>query len=665
MAPTPSSDESPASTSGPGLTRAPDSSQSKIRRNVACISCRDSKVRCRASPVTGQPCQRCAKLQIPCVYDRSHKRVTRRSKLELLEQELRSIKEVVQPKSNAESPSVSQRNGTVFPIQPSQLPPATNGTVFSLSSNLQSPQQPQSFVPSATLLEKTEPTKPRMLGGKLVSGQDIDWYFEKYLQCYHPYLPILRKKDPDECFEASTTLFWTIISTACRRYAKDEQLVTLLLDSLNRDVWVLLQAITLDLESIQALLIICTWPFPTIRFVTDPSPNFISSALNACMLLGLHTGRGSHPSFLIGGRQHMTCTDYEASITWVFCSILAQRVSTGNGHPPPFLQHNDTKCKDTIKDTLAPELLTFFELQKFSNRLHTAMSAQISANNGVPETIVKMWEAEFELLRPLVTHVETDFSRFIMLVAQLEVQAYYYISPPDQRPNFTLNTLRTYNTSQNLINTALTLESTCQLLTHSPHWVYRALVDASCILLSTLHSTAAPQHLSSSDAEVVAAQVLSLLKTCSVRDNDLPTRGSIILETFWSVRHLLPKWDIPVGAWPDRIGAATSYWCLTAFKNALQEAKNITDGTQKGIDAFRKSTILVRWIGIAHMWHLEQRFPGSNGDNNESNVNANTDINGQEQTMDSAIDPLQGIDWSMIIDDFGWIGEGPVFLGPA
>ncbi|TXB99138.1 hypothetical protein FocTR4_00012918 [Fusarium oxysporum f. sp. cubense] len=492
MAPTPSSDESPASTSGPGLTRAPDSSQSKIRRNVACISCRDSKVRCRASPVTGQPCQRCAKLQIP--------------KLELLEQELRSIKEVVQPKSNAESPSVSQRNGTVFPIQPSQLPPATNGTVFSLSSNLQSPQQPQSFVPSATLLEKTEPTKPRMLGGKLVSGQDIDWYFE---------------------------------------------------------------------------------------------------------------------------------------------NILAQRVSTGNGHPPPFLQHNDTKCKDTIKDTLAPELLTFFELQKFSNRLHTAMSAQISANNGVPETIVKMWEAEFELLRPLVTHVETDFSRFIMLVAQLEVQAYYYISPPDQRPNFTLNTLRTYNTSQNLINTALTLESTCQLLTHSPHWVYRALVDASCILLSTLHSTAAPQHLSSSDAEVVAAQVLSLLKTCSVRDNDLPTRGSIILETFWSVRHLLPKWDIPVGAWPDRIGAATSYWCLTAFKNALQEAKNITDGTQKGIDAF------------------QQRFPGSNGDNNESNVNANTDINGQEQTMDSAIDPLQGIDWSMIIDDFGWIGEGPVFLGPA
>ena len=152
----------------------------------------------------------------------------------------------------------------------------------------------------------------------------------RYLQFYHPYLPIIRKKDPDQCYEASPTLFWTIIFVACRRYAKDEQLVISLLDSLNRDIWGLLPNIALDLESIHALLIICAWPFPTIRFVTDPSPTYIGSALNASMLLGLHTGRGSHPSFLIGGRQNMTCTDYEASITWVFCCILAQRFVNPN-----------------------------------------------------------------------------------------------------------------------------------------------------------------------------------------------------------------------------------------------------------------------------------------------------------------------------------------------
>ncbi|XEV05506.1 hypothetical protein FSHL1_010793 [Fusarium sambucinum] len=643
MAPTPSSGESPASTSGPGPSQAPDSPQSKIRRNVACISCRDSKVRCKASPVAGHPCQRCAKLQISCVYDRSHKRVTRRSKLELLEQELKSIKEAVHPKSNVEPVPVSQSHTAIF----TTATPLANNTVYPLSNHLQSPQQSESFTPAAPLLQKTEPTKSRVINGHVVSGQDIDWYFEKYLQCFHPYLPILRKKDPDQCFEASPTLFWTVVFTACRRYAKSGQIVTSLLDTLNRDVWGLLRAVALDIETIHVLLIICSWPFPTIRFVTDPSPTFVSSALNACMLLGLHTGRGSHPSFLIGGRQHMTCTDYEASITWMFCCILAQRASVGNGHPPPFLQHNDTRCKDIVKDTLAPELMTLFELQKFSNRLHTAMTAQILSNDGVPETVVKTWEDEFELLRPLVTHVDTDCSRLMILIAQLEVQAYYYLSLPDQRPSFTINTLRAYNTSQNLINTALNLESISRLLTHNTHWIYRAVMDACCILMSTLHSKASPPHISASDADAVVAQILIVLRTCSVRDNDLPVRGSVVLETFWSVRHILPRWDVPVGAWPHRIGAATSYWCLAQFKQALQEAKNSTDSVQKGIDVY------------------EANLSNTNK-NNVDGIVTNPDINnGQDQTIDNSIDPLQGVDWSMIIDDFGWIGEGPVFLGPA
>ncbi|RGP69936.1 pbn1 [Fusarium longipes] len=495
------------------------------------------------------------------------------------EGELRSIKEAVHPKNNVEPVSVSQSQTTAFPTPA----PSANNIVFPLSNHLQSPQ-PESFTPVAPLLQKAEPTKSRIINGQVVSGQDIDWYFEN-------------------------------------------------------------------------------WPFPTIRFVTDPSPTFISSALNACMLLGLHTGRGSHPSFLIGGRQHMTCTDYEASITWMFCCILAQRfveileqrkginsanrASTANGHPPPFLQHNDTRCKDTVKDTLAPELMTLFELQKFSNRLHTAMAAQILSNDGVPETVVKTWEDEFELIRPLVTHIDTDCSQLITLMTQLEVQAYYFVSLPDQRPNFSTNTLRAYNTSQNLINTVLTLESTSKLVTHSTHWIYRAVMDASCILISTLHSKASPPHISASDADAVVAQILAVLRVCSVRDNDLPVRGSVVFETFWSVRHILPKWDIPVGAWPDRIGAATSYWCLARFKQALQEAKNGTDAAQKGTEVY------------------ESNLSTAN-ETNDDNVVANPDLNhGQNQIIDSTVDPLQGVDWSMIIDDFGWIGEGPVFLGPA
>jgi hypothetical protein len=101
------------------------------------------------------------------------------SKLELLEQELRSIKEAVQPKSNANSTPFSQTNNVVFPMQTDRTPSTTNGATFTSSNHLPNPQQPQPFVPSAPLLEKTEATKPRIINGQLVSGQDIDWYFER------------------------------------------------------------------------------------------------------------------------------------------------------------------------------------------------------------------------------------------------------------------------------------------------------------------------------------------------------------------------------------------------------------------------------------------------------------------------------------------------------
>lgn len=51
--------------------------------------------------------------------------------------------------------------------------------------------------------------------------------------------------------------------------------------------------------------------------------------------------------------------------------------------------------------------MTLFELQKFGNRLHTAMAGQIAAHGGVFESVVKSWEDEFETYRPFVTRVDT------------------------------------------------------------------------------------------------------------------------------------------------------------------------------------------------------------------------------------------------------------------
>lgn len=88
-------------------------------------------------------------------------------------------------------------------------------------------------------------------------------------------------------------------------------------------------------------------------------------------------------------------------------SFLFTRISSGSGLPPPYLQHNDARCKSILEDRLSSELMTLFDLQKFVNRLHTAMSGHAVAHGGVFESIVKEWEAEFDSLKPMVARVDT------------------------------------------------------------------------------------------------------------------------------------------------------------------------------------------------------------------------------------------------------------------
>lgn len=48
-----------------------------------------------------------------------------------------------------------------------------------------------------------------------------------------------------------------------------------------------------------------------------------------------------------------------------------------------------------------------FDLQRYLNRLHTSMAAQITSGGYVDESIVSGWEAEFDTLKPLLSPRDT------------------------------------------------------------------------------------------------------------------------------------------------------------------------------------------------------------------------------------------------------------------
>lgn len=105
------------------------------------------------------------KLQPPC------------SKLEQLEQELRSIQKVVNTKpSGSESAWSPPSPLTAFSATSDQTPSAA-------VQKTRPPLPIQLTVPSARPPEKKQkkvgPTEARVLGSILISGEDIDYYFSK------------------------------------------------------------------------------------------------------------------------------------------------------------------------------------------------------------------------------------------------------------------------------------------------------------------------------------------------------------------------------------------------------------------------------------------------------------------------------------------------------
>lgn len=190
------------------------------------------------------------------------------------------------------------------------------------------PLEPQVTLntPVTTLLNdaNSEPTLPRTLGSYPFSGDDIEYYFQKYFEFYHPYMPVVRHRDPNKCFETCPLLFWTIIYVGSRRYAKSTSLVPFLSEEIRRQVFASLGDIPISLHTINAVILICSWVFPGVRLVNEPSAVLSNAITNAALLSGIHTGKGGHPEYSHGAFQN-NYTDEEATYTWAGLNIVSQR----------------------------------------------------------------------------------------------------------------------------------------------------------------------------------------------------------------------------------------------------------------------------------------------------------------------------------------------------
>lgn len=317
-----------------------------------------------------------------------------------------------------------------------------------------------------------------------------------------------------------------------------------------------------------------------------------------------------------------------------------------------------------------------FDLYRFLNRFHTAMAVHTSTSGHATNAEVGRWEQEFEMLKPAIIQNNTDITHVLSLTGLLEIQSFYFCATPQAPPHVQqLNYLRAFNTARTLISTVLEQESRSKFLTHATNQLFRSLVDAACIVTSILYSTSAPADMSPNDANLLAQHAAAVLHRCSVEESDLPHRIGVIVETFWAVRHLIPRIEMGPRAWSERLGVGMSFWCLELFKRAIGTAQknSETAAAANRADALIRKQLPRSQPETTH--ETDRRHADGHRKRQDDAPNSAAAANGTSQgtTMAQAsasigtsgvmqpvtigADPFQEIDWSMFTDDFGWVGD--------
>ncbi|KAK4661496.1 uncharacterized protein QC763_701750 [Podospora pseudopauciseta] len=668
----------------PGPTRPSEITEhARIRRNTACVRCRDAKVRCNASSASGQPCLRCSKLELQCVVDKSHKRTSRRSKLEELAAEVQNIKDaVVAPRPILDlhqhhQPSHLHLRAQSISTEPSYIPSlsttsisasnASSSTVFGrprlCSASSENAVVPPPLTPAGSNVPSTtchaqHPAEPRALGSRVFSGEDIDYYFEKYFEHFHPYLPIVRTKDPNACYRRGQVLFWAIIMTACRRFSRDDTAFQFLIDSLLPQIWSAISQPPLDLSVINAVLLLATWPFPTIRFLSDPSMIFAGIAMNSSFLMGLHTGRGTHSEFKHATEVNDT-TDEEATFTWAGCAIISHRVSAYMGCPSASSLFNKTVDQLLDRSSQFPLPRYFYlhlETARFANRVSRTMCASLEEAQGVSHHLVAYMEEEYTKVQRLLYPDNSDLDHFTLLSTLLEIQTYYFMPLPGYSPELLKrNLIKCYTTAESLIHQAASrLHRETAFLHYAPHFVFRTLLSAICVVMR-VHLASYTKGFQADTVDALIKEAIRALRICSVQEGDLHVRCASMLENYWEMRKRSNHWcRTGVSVYTHRLGASLTFDCLRRWKRDVEDARDNgrgvigPGGTEGGEDG------------------------GEKVENNNVNVGGVERVDeGPRPTANADLglaDPFQRFDWSVFMDDFDWsftnTSTSPAFMGP-
>ncbi|KAI1627714.1 hypothetical protein EDD37DRAFT_273330 [Exophiala viscosa] len=570
----------------------------KGTRIKACSECRQQKLRCDASKDYAQACSRCKKFALECVISKSFRRVRRRTKSEL-QAELDQLKQQVKknlPASNALPPPPGYHGSEPSRIaigSGSSILPNTARQLPSLGDEASRIQQ--TTVPARTSQQtglytplSTTPvvscTLPQSIQGLTVDARDIDECFALFFDKHLSYMPIFDSKlQPNECYKASSFLFWTIVAIGSRRYTKDPTLILLLapkvVDLAKQSIFTMEKY----LPTIQAQILLCTWHMPIDTLQKDIAPTLAGAMLQMAMNIGLHVYGTVQDFSRVPLRYDRQQRNFRTRL-WTLCLLTCQRVNNGCGLPPIVVA--DTYSHEGYKEDPFAGMHPSIFFQRRLNQVHSEAALQVER-----EALSKKPEVRNAVLGPTINdglsvlsalnaECPSSIDHLFLLSCQLQLAACHLLASTISE----VDLAGLYGKACSIVEFALELDEQEDLAEVAPTASSFAL-NLAALVIFRVGKSHISDSLDSKRGQKCYFTVIRMNKKHSVRSDDLAARATIILPQLWTSKMVVKQPDgTPNSLWlrcRSRLGSSVTYDSYWLWRQEFGGQPNPYDGVEE------------------------------------------------------------------------------------
>lgn len=488
-------------------------------------------------------CGRCRRLKLECKIESNFKRVGKRSKHAEMEKQIDRLRRNLLR---------AQQQGYVLEDEQQELDSPNMSSAYYHSQIKQEAHMGSDEAVSSLLHLKQSgsysmPKIVRNLEDVGLTGDMMNQLFNEYFACYHAYLPFLNPAQlPDQYFNQSPLLFWTIIAVAARRWASDPGLLNSLISPLTRLLWQTIGEVPNNHYIVKALCLLCTWPLPVSSTSTDPTHILAGVLMKAATGIGLH--RPSHTQDFSRVSVDLNREQLHDRVqTWAVCNIVIQSIGTGYGQPASTLYDWTLAVRpgEDTPFTLPAELEARLQIERFCDKVSKEMYSNASDPRGVAgdelrAMLTRVYRREFGELQVSILSRQ-DLSPIVRLHLKaagmhLRLSAFFDSSTT---VGYMDDLMGLWRATVSFLDLVFELEEpsadnpSAGILRYASNYILQ-MITAACFTLLKLLSSFFAAEVEFERGRQLFHRTISAIRSMSVVNNDLPWRLAELMVQMWN-----------------------------------------------------------------------------------------------------------------------------------